>query len=281
MVSVTSRVPRAASLTLRAISWVATCCSSTAAATPRAMLCTLPMVRADLVDRRPRSRGWRPGSCAICARDLVGGLGGLGRRGPSPRWRPRRSRGPASPARAASMVALSASRLVWPAMLEISATTSPMRAAPSARASTRALVRRLLSTAPAAAAEVWPTCWPISLAVAASSSVAAATAWTFCAVSLAAAHHGGRLPVGALGIGRHRAGGLLHRGGGAREVAHEAADAALEAVGEVRPLGAAAARWRGRRPRPGSPAGPRASRIERGEDLPCSPRSRRSRRGPA
>ena len=35
---------------------------------------------------------------------------------------------PASPARAASMVALSASRLVWPAMVLISSTTSPMRA---------------------------------------------------------------------------------------------------------------------------------------------------------
>ena len=44
MVPVTAWVPRAASATLRAISWVATCCSSTAAATPSAMLCTLPMV---------------------------------------------------------------------------------------------------------------------------------------------------------------------------------------------------------------------------------------------
>src|ERR1700740_378733 len=37
---------------------------------------------------------------------------------------------PASPARAASMVAFSAKRLVWPAMVLISSTTSPMRLPP-------------------------------------------------------------------------------------------------------------------------------------------------------
>ena len=36
---------------------------------------------------------------------------------------------PASPARAASIVAFSASRLVWPAIVSISCTTSPMRCA--------------------------------------------------------------------------------------------------------------------------------------------------------
>ncbi len=38
---------------------------------------------------------------------------------------------PASPARAASMVAFSASRLVWPAMVLMSSTTSPMRRPPA------------------------------------------------------------------------------------------------------------------------------------------------------
>jgi hypothetical protein len=47
---------------------------------------------------------------------------------------------PASPARAASIVAFSASRLVWPAMVLISSTTSPMRAAAFDNSTTRALV---------------------------------------------------------------------------------------------------------------------------------------------
>ena len=49
---------------------------------------------------------------------------------------------PASPARAASMVALSASRLVWPAMVLISSTTSPMRLAAFDNSLTRSLVVR-------------------------------------------------------------------------------------------------------------------------------------------
>ena len=55
--------------------------------------------------------------------------------------RPRKPR-PASPARAASMVAFSARRLVWPAMLLISSTTSPMRPAACASSLTRSLVLR-------------------------------------------------------------------------------------------------------------------------------------------
>jgi len=54
---------------------------------------------------------------------------------------------PASPARAASMVALSASRLVWPAMVLMSSTTSPMRAAAFDNSPTRSLVVRACSTA--------------------------------------------------------------------------------------------------------------------------------------
>ena len=57
---------------------------------------------------------------------------------------------PASPARAASMVALSASRLVWPAMVLISSTTSPMRLAAFDSSLTRSLVLRGLPTASSA-----------------------------------------------------------------------------------------------------------------------------------
>ncbi|KPL55533.1 hypothetical protein ABB55_27600 [Prosthecomicrobium hirschii] len=85
---------------------------------------------------------------------------------------------PASPARAASMVALSASRLVCSAMSRISETTLPMREAVSARALTRWL-------APRAAASAWFTTWPVWPIVAAislievdSSSEQAATDWT-------------------------------------------------------------------------------------------------------
>jgi len=73
--------------------------------------------------------------------DLAGCLGGLlGERLSSEATtaKPR----PASPARAASMVALSASRLVWPAMVLISSTTSPMRLAAFDNSLTRSVVVR-------------------------------------------------------------------------------------------------------------------------------------------
>ena len=54
---------------------------------------------------------------------------------------------PASPARAASIVAFSASRLVCPAMVLISSTTSPMREAAFDKSLTRSLVLRACSTA--------------------------------------------------------------------------------------------------------------------------------------
>ncbi len=54
---------------------------------------------------------------------------------------------PASPARAASIVALSASRLVWLAMSLISSTTLPIFCAASARLSTVVLVLFASSTA--------------------------------------------------------------------------------------------------------------------------------------
>ncbi len=56
---------------------------------------------------------------------------------------------PASPARAASIVAFSARRLVWLAMDETRPTTSPIRAAARASASIVASVREAASTAEA------------------------------------------------------------------------------------------------------------------------------------
>jgi hypothetical protein len=64
---------------------------------------------------------------------------------------------PASPARAASMVALSASRLVCPAILEISSATCSICWAPSAKARTMLSVRRALSTARLAISADWAT----------------------------------------------------------------------------------------------------------------------------
>ena len=64
---------------------------------------------------------------------------------------------PASPARAASMVALSASRFVCSAIAVISLTTSPMRFAASSSALISALVRPASSTAFAAMALEWDT----------------------------------------------------------------------------------------------------------------------------
>ena len=81
---------------------------------------------------------------------------------------------PASPARAASMVAFSASRLVWPAMALIIFTTSPMRLAVWSRISTVALVCSACDTASRASRALDCTCAEISPTEAESSSVAAA-----------------------------------------------------------------------------------------------------------
>jgi hypothetical protein len=73
------------------------------------------------------------------------------------------------------MVALSASRLVWPAISLISLTTSPICCAAWARPSMRSLPRRLSSTAwfvTTAALSIWRRISPIELSI---SSDAAAT----------------------------------------------------------------------------------------------------------
>jgi len=94
---------------------------------------------------------------------------------------------PASPARAASMVALSASRLVWPAMSLISFTTSPILRAIWARLWIEALVRWAVATASLDMREERATCVVISATEAESCSAAVATVWTLAEVWRAAA----------------------------------------------------------------------------------------------
>ncbi len=82
---------------------------------------------------------------------------------------------PASPARAASMVAFSASRLVWAAMARISSTTSPIFCAASLSCVTDACVALASSVALSATWAERATRWLISAIDADSSSVPAAT----------------------------------------------------------------------------------------------------------
>src|SRR6266702_4328178 len=90
---------------------------------------------------------------------------------------------PASPARAASMVAFSASRLVWPAMVWMRSTTSPIRlAACDSSLMRESVFCAWLTASPAIRAEVstWRLISPIEDA---SSSLAAATECTFADAS--------------------------------------------------------------------------------------------------
>jgi len=85
---------------------------------------------------------------------------------------------PASPARAASIVALSASRLVWLAMSLMRFTTSPIFCAASAKVCTRALVISASAAALPAMPVDWATWRPISATEELSSSAALATVCT-------------------------------------------------------------------------------------------------------
>ena len=119
MFSVTSLVPLAAWPTLRTISWVAEPCSSTAAAIEVVTWLISPI--------RPLMVRIAPTACSVEAwmRPICSSISWVARvvwlasslTSAATTAKPR----PASPARAASMVALSASRLVWPAMVVISA----------------------------------------------------------------------------------------------------------------------------------------------------------------
>ncbi len=94
---------------------------------------------------------------------------------------------PAAPARAASIVALSASRLVWSAIEEIRVTTSPTRCAPALSAWTSCAVAAASWTAVWARSAEDPTWRPISSTVEPSCSAATATVVTLVEACSAAA----------------------------------------------------------------------------------------------
>ena len=91
---------------------------------------------------------------------------------------------PASPARAASMVALSASRLVWPAMLRISLTTSPIFCAPAASPAISPSVARASPVARPTMLLVWLSWRLISAIECDNSSAATAAVSTLVEASL-------------------------------------------------------------------------------------------------
>ncbi|MGY4409465.1 hypothetical protein ACVWW4_001201 [Bradyrhizobium sp. LB7.1] len=142
---VTSWVASAVCETLRAISAVAAPCSSIAAPIEVAIRLTSSMV-AVMPPMASTASLVAPWICAILSPiSRVASAVWLASDFTSEATtaKPR----PASPARAASMVALSASRLVCAAMLEISSATCSICWAPSERARTMVSVRRALSTA--------------------------------------------------------------------------------------------------------------------------------------
>ena len=93
---------------------------------------------------------------------------------------------PAAPARAASMVALSASRLVCDAIVEMMLTMEPMRSAVSLRDKIACWVRWVSPTAALAMSRPRVASWPICWIDAESSSVASPVIFTRCVVSAAA-----------------------------------------------------------------------------------------------
>jgi hypothetical protein len=141
----TSAVLRAAAPTLRAISWVAVPCSSTAAKMLEEISEILPIVTQ--ISLIAATDSWvavcRPAICepissvafAVWAASALTS------------WATTAKPLPAAPARAASIVALSASRLVCSAIAVISLTTSPMRPADCDNAAMRASVLEACVTA--------------------------------------------------------------------------------------------------------------------------------------
>ena len=134
----------------------------------------LPDGIADAADRRRRSRRWRTGSRVTCpAISSVAFAVWLARALTSEATTAKPL--PASPARAASMVALSASRLVWLAIAPIRRSTSPIFSPAAVRLPTISVVFPALATAASATSLEWVTWRPISATEEASCSVAAAT----------------------------------------------------------------------------------------------------------
>ena len=135
MLLVTSLVQVAAWATLRTISCVAAPCSSTAAAIEVATE-SISRMRAVIPPIAETAWPVTPWICPICwliSSVALAVCAASSFTSDATTAKPR----PASPARAASMVALSASRLVCPAMFEISPTMSPMRVAAWLRSWTR------------------------------------------------------------------------------------------------------------------------------------------------
>ena len=151
----TSLVPVAACWTLRAISRVAESCSSTAAA----MVVAMPLI-SRMVSLMPPiavtqspvadwiAATWPAISSVAFAVWLASSL-----TSDATTAKPR----PASPARAASMVAFSASRLVWLAIAPIRRSTSPIFSAAEARLLTISVVCPALTTASSATWLEWVT----------------------------------------------------------------------------------------------------------------------------
>ena len=134
---------------------------------------------------------------------------------------------PASPARAASMVALSASRLVCSAMSVMRLTTSPMRLAASLNSCTAALLRSASPTAFSAMAFEWATWRSISITEEASSSVDDAMSRTLVEASAEAdvAFGAARRAIRSLG---KTAGGFQHLIADRAELSNVALDRSCE-----------------------------------------------------
>ena len=134
---------------------------------------------------------------------------------------------PASPARAASIVALSASRLVWPAIAWISPITLPMRLAASPSSVMVWAVRCASETARAATSvdfAAWPAISPID---AASSSTEPAAEVTFCEAALTRLFGGAQLRG-------HRVGRAVELGRGHFELMRRAAQVAERLLDRAR-----------------------------------------------
>jgi hypothetical protein len=210
MLEETCWVPWAACCTLREISCVAAPCSSTAAAMVEAISEQPFDGAADLLDRSYRLLGGALDTGDLLA-DLAGAFAVCSASAFTSEATTAKPR-PASPARAASMVALSASRLVWPAMVLMSSTTSPMRAAAFDNSLTRSLVcgpARRPRLAIRADSWTWRL---ISLTEEDSSSVAEATDCTLVVASSEAAATMVVTCLRALGGRRQRAGGRFEFG---------------------------------------------------------------------
>src|ERR1700712_712360 len=148
MLELTSWVPRAASWTLREISLVADPCSSIAAAIamPIWSISAITLATFWIAVTVSSLAAWMAAICSDISVVALAVWPASDLTSEAMTAKPR----PASPARAASMVALRASRLVWAAMLWISVTTSPIFCAPSAKERAVSPVRRAFSTARAA-----------------------------------------------------------------------------------------------------------------------------------